>query len=320
MQAKQPESGQNTRPLVGLILLNWNGWEDTFACLESLEQVTYPNLKVILVDNGSTETPAREPALRFPDIEILSLDENRGFAGGNNIGIRSAQEQGADYVLLLNNDTEVAPDFLDQMIAAAESDPLVGMVGPMIYYDAEPDVIWSAGGQVDRARGDAHMLGVDEIDRGQYGQAARSVDWVTGCALLAKMELIERVGMLDERFFAYYEEAEWCARARRAGYRIVHAPQAKVWHKVTREAREASPLVNYYMTRNRLLYLRLTRMGVLPWIFTLGAYARRLASWSLRPKWRHKARQRDALLQAIRDFVRGRFGKAQTPAGTGKAA
>ncbi len=299
-------------PAVGIIILNWNGWKDTFACLDSLKALNYPNARVVLVDNGSSEAPPEDPRACYPDIEYLSLPENLGFVGGNNTGIRRAQELGADYVLLLNNDTEVAPDFLHLLVETAESDSRIGMVGPTIYYYSLPDVIWSAGGEVDRLRGDTRQLGVDEAERGQYGQTPRPVDWITGCALLVKVSAIEQIGELDERFFAYYEEAEWCARARRAGYRVVHDPRAKVWHKISQQRREASPVVNYYMTRNRLLYLRLTKMGLIPWVVTLGEYARRLASWTLRPKWRHKARQRDALLKAIGDFFQNRFGKTES--------
>ncbi len=297
---------------VGIIVLNWNGWKDTFACLESLKKLDYPAVRVIVIDNASHETPENEPRECYPNVEFLYLNENAGFAGGNNVGILRAQELGAQYVLLLNNDTEVAPDFLSHLIATAESEPTIGMIGPTIYYYSTPGVIWSAGGEVDRLRGDTRMLGVDEIEQGQYGQRARPVDWITGCALLVKMDLIRQVGMLDERFFAYYEEAEWCARARRSGYQIVHEPRSKVWHKISRQSREASPIVNYYMARNRLLYIKLTHMGVIPWIYTMSIYARRLASWSLRPKWRNKVQQRQALLQAIQDFLQNRFGKAES--------
>ncbi len=319
-QAKPARAIRAQKPKVGVILLNWNGWEDTFACLDSLRNNEYPATKVMVIDNASDETPAKDPRLSYPDVDFIDLMENTGFAKGNNVGIRQALEQGLDYVLLLNNDTEVAPDFLDMLVAAAESDPAVGMVGPMIYYHGEPEVIWSAGGMVDGLRGDTHMVGVDEIDRGRFGQEPRPVDWVTGCALLVKRDVVEEIGMLDERFFAYYEEAEWCARARRAGYQILHEPRAKVWHKISRQSREASPIVNYYMARNRLLYLRLTRSGLIPWAYTLiFDYGRRLASWTLRPKWRHKKPQRNALLQAIGDYARNRFGKAELQKGTRKA-
>jgi hypothetical protein len=126
------------------------------------------------------------------------------------------------------------------------------------------------------------------------------------------MSVVEQVGMLDPRFFAYYEEAEWCVRASRAGFKILHVPQAKIWHKISPDAREASPQVHYYMTRNRLLLLKLSKTGVGPWLSVLFLdYGRTLVSWTLRPKWRDKSLQRRAMLQAIRDYGRGRFGKVE---------
>lgn len=297
-------------PPVGIILLNWNGWEDTRACLESLERLEYPAARTIVVDNASSDGSPDKLQERFPGLDLIRLNENTGYVGGNNIGVQYAKKMGARYVLLLNNDTEVAPDFLSRVVETAESAESIGMVGPMIYYHKNPEVIWSAGGEVDRRSGDACMLGLNEIDRGQYGQSPRAVDWVTGCAILVKMSVIDKIGMLDSRFFAYYEDAEWCARARRAGYAVLHDPRARVWHKISRQLREASPQVKYYMVRNRLLYLKLTRNGALPWLSTLVVDdLRTLVSWSLKPKWRKKASQRRALLQAIRDFIQNRFGK-----------
>jgi GT2 family glycosyltransferase len=139
------------------------------------------------------------------------------------------------------------------------------------------------------------------------------VDFVTGCAMLVKRIALEKTGRLDERFFAYYEEAEWCVRARRAGFDIVHVPQAHVWHKIHVAAQADSPLVHYYMTRNRLLFLKASRAGLRAWLHTLFAeYLRTLVSWSLQPKWQDKQRQRRVMLQAIADAWRGHWGKRHT--------
>ena len=139
--------------------------------------------------------------------------------------------------------------------------------------------------------------------------SAKQADLVTGCALLIKMPVVDKTGMLDERFFAYYEETEWCVRVSRAGYKILHVPQAKIWHKISPVAREASPQVHYYMTRNRLLFLKVTHAGTKPRLNTMFNYARILLSWTIKPKWRHKAPQKQAMLQAILDYFRGRFGR-----------
>jgi GT2 family glycosyltransferase len=297
-------------PFVVIIVLNCNRKDDTLACLESLQHITYPTFETVLVDNGSTDGSVAAVQAFFPEVAILETGENLGFTGGNNIGMRHALGHGADYILLLNNDTEVAPDFLRRLADATETDSLIGMAGPTIYYHQRPEIIWSAGGAIDWQRGSTRMLGLDERDVGQFGSESRPVDFVTGCALLVRRRVLQQVGLLDERFFAYYDETEWCARAARAGFKIVHVPQARIWHKIPPDGRAASPLVHYYMTRNRLLFLRATRAGWRAWLHTLLAeYLRTLISWSVKAQWQHKRPQRAAMFQAITDAWRGHWGK-----------
>jgi len=297
-------------PLVSVIVLNWNGLADTLACLESLRRLDYPDYGVVVVDNGSTDGSPAAIRKRFPEVTLIETGENLGYAGGNNVGLRHALAQGAGYALLLNNDTEVAPDFLRRLVEAAQSDPQIGVAGPMIYYYDQPEVIWSAGGAIDWQRGKTWMVGLDERDSGQFGTVPREVDFVTGCALLVKRPVLEQAGLLDERFFVYYEEVEWCVRARRTGFKIVHVPQARIWHKISPGAQADSPLVHYYMTRNRLLFLRATGAGWRAWVHTLLAEDLRiLLSWTLKPKWRHKKALRRVMVQALWDAWRGRWGK-----------
>jgi GT2 family glycosyltransferase len=301
----------NTWPRVAIIVLNWNGGDDTLACLESLTQLDYPTFEIVVVDNGSSDGSA--PAIReqFPGVTIIENGENLGYAGGNNVGLRYALARGLDHVLLLNNDTEVSPDFLRLLVKGAEADAMVGIAGPTIYYHDRPDVIWSAGGAIDWQRGQTWMVGLNERDTGQFGQEPREVAFVTGCALLAKRAVLEQAGMLDEQFFAYYEETEWCVRARRAGFKIVHMPQAHIWHKISPAAQADSPLVHYYMTRNRLLFLKATGAGLRAWLHTLIAeYLRILISWSVRPRRRCKRVQRDIMVIALRDYFSKHLGKA----------
>lgn len=296
-------------PRTAIVILNWNGLRDTLDCLASLERLDYPDYQVIVVDNGSTDGSIEAIRQRFPSVALLENGQNLGFTGGNNVGLRHALQRGAEYALLLNNDTEVAPDFLRRLVEAVEADAGIGIAGPTIYYHAQPAVIWSAGGAIDWRRGQTCMVGLNTPDEGQWGTAPRSVDFVTGCALLIKRAVMEQAGLLDERFFAYFEEAEWCVRACRAGFQIVHVPQAKLWHKITPERRAASPLVHYYMTRNRLLFLKVTKAGWRAWLHTLFAdYLRTLISWRVRPRWRHKQEQRKMMMLAIGDAWRGRWG------------
>jgi hypothetical protein len=298
-------------PQVAVIILNWNGRDDTLACLASLSRIDYVAHEIIVVDNGSSDDSVLAIRVAYPQVTLIEAGDNLGYVGGNNMGLEYAQKIGADYALLLNNDTEVAPDFLRLLVEAAESDPAVGIVGPSIYFFDQPLIIWSAGGGIDWRRGQTWMIGLNEQDAGQFGQTPRLVNFVTGCAMLIKMPLIERVGLLDQRFFAYYEETEWCVRITRAGYKILQVPQAKIWHKISPVTREASPQVHYYMTRNRLLFLKLAQVGLMAWLNTLFDYSRTLLSWTLKPKWRHKAPQRRAMLQAILDYRRERFGRVE---------
>jgi len=297
------------QPTVLILVINFNGELDTLACLQSLEKLEYSNFEILLVDNGSDPSSVSAIRARHPSLNILRNQENSGFAEGNNLGLRYAQSLGVDYTLLLNNDTEVAPDFLDELIRVAESDSSIAMLGPTIYYFDDPDRIWSAGGIIDRRNGRARMVGIDETDRNLFHAGCRTVDFVTGCALLARMSVVAQVGMLDPRFFLYYEEVEWCSRVRSAGFKIYHVPSSKVWHKISPEARAASPQVHYYMTRNRLLFMQLAGYGLWAWMYTLlFDYARTLASWTFRPKWRSRRNMRSVMIQAIRDYFSGRFG------------
>jgi GT2 family glycosyltransferase len=191
-----------TLPRVAVIVLNWNGGQDTLDCLASLRQMDYPCFDVLVVDNSSTDGSIEAIRESFPEVSLIETGANLGFTGGNNVGMRHALDRGADYVLLLNNDTEVAVDLLACLVDAVEAEPGVGVAGPLIYYYDQPEIVWSAGGAVDRRRGQTRMVGLGEPDSGQYGSMPREVDFVSGCALLARRSVLEQIGLLDERFFA----------------------------------------------------------------------------------------------------------------------
>jgi GT2 family glycosyltransferase len=306
-----PETSKHrTAPRVAIIILNWKGLEDTLACLESLRTVKDVDAKIIVVENGSKDQSAAKIRELFPDVALNEQDENHGYAGGNNIGYEQAKSWLADYVVFLNNDVVVDPDFLRHVLDVMEDHPKIGVAGPTIYYYSQPDVIWSAGGTIDWRRGNTDMVGLGQHDEGQFGILPRPVEWITGCAFFVRTAVIEQIGGFDERFFAYYEETEFCLRARRAGWFVVHVPAAKIWHKITPTAREASPLVNYYMARNRLLLMRLGRFGLSAWMIALFSdYLLRYVNWLINPRWRIKKQQRKALFRAAFDYFGGRFGK-----------
>jgi hypothetical protein len=240
-------------PQIAIVILNWNNGPDVIECVESLRKSTYVNYRIYIADNGSSDNSVDDIQNAYPDIPLILNRKNKGFAGGNNPGIEHALEHGADFVLLLNNDTTVAPDFLGHVVCVAESDPATGIVSPKIYYYSEPGRLWFAGGVIDLWKGHTRHLGDLEVDQGQYDHVA-DVDFVSGCAMLIKRKVIEDIGMLYEPMFLYYEDSDFCARARHAGYRIVMAPEAKIWHKVSSTTGKIKDLQWFYGTRNMLIF------------------------------------------------------------------
>lgn len=242
-------------PQVTIVILNWNGLADTRECLESLRAVTYPNARIIVVDNGSEGGEGRLLSEEFgPFIELLESKTNLGFAGGANLGIRQALQQGADYVLLLNNDTTVDPAFLSALVAAAQTLPDLAAACPRTYFYDRPDVIYSTGGRVSVWKATARQVGRGRPDRGQF-ERLETRDYADGVCMLLSRAALERVGLLDEDYFAYWEETDWCARARELGLKCYYIPGAKVWHKAVRvQAPDAS--FHYLYRRNALLFVR----------------------------------------------------------------
>ncbi len=297
---------------VAIVILNWNGLKDTLGCLKSLRSIDYPNYEILVIDNASTDTSSTEIPKNYPDIQMLFLEENLGFVGGNNVGMRYIKERSdAEYVLLLNNDTVVSPDFLTRLVETMEVDDRVGIVSPLILYYDLPDTIWSAGGILDRTRWQTWMRMIGEKETSLGDSSTQTVDFVTGCCLLIRKTLIDEVGMLDDRFFAYYEDVEWCDRVSKAGKLIHLVPKSRIWHKVSPERRAASPIVHYYMTRNRLLFMKVAGANLLGFLRVIWFdYFRTLVSWSIRPKWRDKRPMRRGMIQAIKDAALGRWGKA----------
>jgi GT2 family glycosyltransferase len=296
------------RPRVVTIVLNTNRRDDTLECLASLATQTIARQNhVVVLDNRSVDGSVEAIRRDFPGTEIIALDADGGYAGNNNVGVRAACARGADWVFILNEDTVLDPGCLEEMVAAGERDPAVGIVGPMVYHHDEPTIIQSAGGRITPSF-DAVHIGENEADRGQY-DTPREVEWVSGCALLIRRALVEQAGMLDERFYYYWEETEWCIRSRKAGWRILHLPAARLWHKGVRRDYRPNANVTYYNTRNRLLLLSIHRPGGWIRLVALAQSLRTLVSWTIRPKWKDQKAHRDALWQGLMDFMRGRWGR-----------
>jgi len=257
-------SYENTK--VFIIILNWNTADFTIACLNSLAHLTYPSYEIVLVDNGSTDGSDEVVRAAFPDVTFIRTVENKGYSGANNLGINYALEHQAEYLWLLNNDTIIDPHALTHMVDFAESDHTIGMVGSKIFFYDEPEVLWYAGGNFDVEKGGiTSHIGWGQRDTGQYNDIT-DVGYVSGCSLLVKREVIEKIGLMPEEYNIYFEETDWNFQAQQAGFRTVVAQQSLVWHKIKRKGEYLVRFV-YYMTRNRfLLIYKICPKAIIPCI------------------------------------------------------
>ena len=246
---------------VAIILVNWNGFEFTTACLDSLRKVDYPDFRAILVDNASQNQEGERLKNAFPEIELICNSENLGFAGGNNTGIRKALEEGFSYVMLLNNDTIVEPDFLGQMIRKFSQNSRLGVVQPLICFLHDHTQIWSAGGKWNSIFGRAITLG-DRRSVDNFNLTNQNLDWATGCCMLITREALLETGLLNESYFAYFEDVEWSLRFIEKGFEIALAAEAKIYHEAGASSKRKhsegtlSPKVFYYHVRNQFFLLR----------------------------------------------------------------
>lgn len=250
---------------VAIIIVNWNGWQDTIACLKSLDIMDKKGLTVntIVVDNGSTDESVRHISAVLPHGTILTLPKNLGFTGGNNVGMKYAMLSGADYIWLLNNDTYVDRNAL--ILTKAFDDGRVGVAGSKIYFAPGHEyhktryakgergkVFWYAGGLVDWDNLYASHRGVDEVDHGQYDDVLET-PFVTGCSMMIARRVIEDIGYLDDKFYLYLEDLDFCLRAKQAGFKAIYYPKSVVWHiNAGSSGGAGNPLHDYYITRNRL--------------------------------------------------------------------
>jgi hypothetical protein len=240
------------RPVV--LVLTYNGAGLTLDCLRTLDRQSGASFDVLIVDNASPDGTAETLGRERPELEVLQAGSNLGYAGGNNLGLRHALQAGQGPFLLLNNDTLMEPDCLRTLLAVLDRHPGTGVVGPMVYTWGEGKTISSAGGRIDWRRADAINVGAGDLDDGQY--SPRPVDFINGCCLLITRQAIEQAGMLDERYFMYWEETDWCSRIHRAGFDVRFEPGARIRHKAAIVPEALGPTALYYMTRNRILFFR----------------------------------------------------------------
>lgn len=302
------------RPLVHILVLNFNRCADTVECLFSLQRISYEAAKIVLIDNNSSDGSKEKIREMFPNVTIIQNEANLGFAGGFNRGIKNSILNGAEYLLLLNNDTVVAPEIIDEFLKAITAFPKAGILGAKILYYGQDNKIWSMGARWNPGEVGFNHLGWGELDDGKNWEEVLPVDYVNGCALFFPRELVEKIGMMEEKFFLNWEEIDWCYRARRAGYSCLAVPGAKIWHKISASFSEGfgGPLWSYYMWRNRFLWIE--RNFRLPQ--AIGLYMKlfpvflRQVRCCMNP-WKSKENERRAraALRGTWDYFRRRFGK-----------
>ncbi len=258
----------NTKPLISIVTVNYNGAQHTVALLNSLQKISYPNIEVFVVDNASSQ-PYDEIVQKHAWVKLISSQENLGFAGGNNLALKEAKGK---YCLLINNDTEVPKGFLEPLVEQLERDEKCGCVSPKLLYHHTPNTMQYAGSfGFNVYTGRAFARGSKQVDSGQYNTVEKT-EIAHGAAMMFRSSLLKEVGLMAELYFLYYEEIDYCERIKRAGYTIWYVGTSTVYHKESMSTGKSSPLKTYYLTRNRLLFIRRNFNGSAKVISTLFYY------------------------------------------------
>lgn len=232
---------------VDVVVLNWNGWQDTLTCLSSLQKLGYVNAHLLLVDNGSTDGSIEHIRAAMPSVELLPTGANLGFGGGCNVGIRHALARGADYVWLINSDATVDAGALSALVREAEAHPEVGAVGSVLYEADQPDRVQLWGGGI------VHL----GLGRSQHRLTPGSIDFVSGASVLLRRTALEGVGLFDEKsFFMYWEDTDLGFRLRQGGWTLAVAQDSRVWHKQSASLGKGSPILDEYFTRSALRFFK----------------------------------------------------------------
>jgi GT2 family glycosyltransferase len=272
-------------------VLNWNGWQDTLACLAALARTEYPDLTVMAVDNGSTDDSVARIRAGFPQIALIETGKNLGFAGGVNAGIRSALEHGAQYVWLLNNDALPRPDALTALVAKATSDPQFGAVGSVLLYaDESADVQAWGGGRVNRW-----------IGYSSHATAPRADSWfdyITAASVLLSRRALEQIGLLDESFFLYWEDSDLSFRLRKHGWKLGVAANSTVLHKENASSGRNRRTVDRFSTASGIRFLR--KHSPAAWLSVPLFIAARIGNRLVTGRWRETS----DIIGGVRDYLR----------------
>lgn len=237
---------------IGIVMVNYNGEKFQNDCVESVYASTYKKFDIIVIDNNSSDNSVSLLRQKFPDVIILDFKENHGVAKGNNIGIKYCIDRNYEYVLLLNNDTVLDSQMLELMISKADKKTISV---PKIYYYEPDNELWFAGGYINWNRATAPHIGKNEVDQGQY-DSEKNIEYSPTCCFLIHRDIFEVVGLMDEKYFMYYDDVDFCARVIKNNFSIKYVPKAQLWHKVSSSSGGEDSLTSiYYCTRNRLYFI-----------------------------------------------------------------
>jgi len=248
---------QSSRPFVFAIILNWNNPTDTLLCLDALLGSSYANFQTVVVDNGSIDDSIPKIQMKFPGIDILRLEKNRGYGGGNNVGMRYALKQKPDYLLLLNNDAFVEKDTMKNLVTAAEMDDSIAAVGCKVRVFEDDELLWAAGESFSRYE-------PFRLDDGSY-EYPKEISYAVGCCVLMRTDAVEKVGLFDQEYYGIHDERDWCFRAVTRGYRIVYAPAAVVRHRFVSRTSNFTANYHYLYVRNQMRFFEKSNRGISRW-------------------------------------------------------
>jgi len=278
-------------PLVSIISVNYNQLEVTYEMLDSLRRLSFTDFEVILVDNASRENPERAIRDRYPEVVFIRSEDNLGFAGGNNLGVKQSQ---GDFLFFVNNDTVLTEGLIENMLAHFEEHPKSGIASPLIYYFEKQDghelIQYAGATPVHSLTARNSIIGEKELDKGQYTLTQQTA-FAHGAAMMVPRYVIEKAGLMTEYFFLYYEELDWCEKIKNAGFQIHVVPKAKIYHKESVSVGPMSTLKTYYLNRNRILFMRRNKGAGQKILFFLFWGLITMPRWTItyliKGKWEH---------------------------------
>ena len=287
MPGKSPGVGLGVGPIVGIVVVHFGSLDDTRECLDSVRRVTYAERVTVLVHNG-TAPESLALTQEYPEAVHEIIDVNRGYAAGVNAGTRAAIQHEARYVYALNNDTALDPQSVDQLVAACEREPSIGVIGGMFYYADRPNTVQNSGCYINWMSGKVSTKGEGSLNSGQFS-ALEEPDFVCGAGFFFPVSVMTEIGGLDERYFLYCEESDWCFRVRAAGRRIVRLEHARLYHRGGRAVNAQAGLYPYFATRNKIWLVRRWAPPVTFWAFVavhiMGRYPKMVVGRIVRRDW-----------------------------------